>query len=249
MIQDFDKNTEKYRSECFNFTAQKLRDSVNDDNFIVQSISQINELDKVINLLSRRLNEYVGLYLPELYPRINDNKTFARLISTKTKKELMKDLNLNETIGSEISKDDLKPLTDLAKQISYLFELRDLTEDYLETKLKKHSPNIHHILGTMITAKLMLIAGSLKNLSLFPASTIQMLGAETALFRHLKTGAKCPKYGFLLLHPLIANAKNKDKGKYARILADKVSIASKVDYFKGEFIADKLLNDLEKRLK
>lgn len=249
MIKNFDSNREKYRKACFEYTAKKLRVSVNQDNFIVQAISEINEIDKIVNMLSRRLNEYVGLYLPELYSNINDNKTFARLVATKTKQQLMKDIKLDKTIGAELADKDVLPIIDLAKQIIVLFELKDKTEKYLELILKKYMPNVYHILGTMITAKLMLIAGSLKHLALFPASTIQMLGAEIALFRHLKTGAKCPKYGFLFMHPLVANSKSKNRGKAARMLADKVSIATKVDYFKGEFIADKILKELEKKLK
>jgi len=249
MLKDFDSNREKYRKKCFEFTAEKLRVSVNQDNFIVQAISEINEIDKLVNMLSRRLNEHAGLYLPELYGAINDNKTFARLISSKTKKELMKDLKLEKTIGAELNKKDIEPIIALAKQIVSLFDLRDKTENYLESILVKYLPNVNHILGTMIAAKLMLIAGSLKHLAMFPASTVQMLGAEVALFRHLKTGAKCPKYGFLVIHPLVASAKPKDKGRFARMLADKVSIAAKVDYFKGEFIGDKLLEQLENKLK
>ncbi len=249
MIKDFDSNKEKYRKACFEYTADKLRDSVGKDNFVVQSISEINEIDKTANLLSRRLNEYMGLYLPELYSHINDNKTFARLIVTKTKKELMEDLKLSKTIGSELADKDSQQIIDLAKQITSLFELRDKTEEYLTVILKDYLPNVHHVLGTTITAKLMLIAGSLRHLALFPASTIQMLGAETALFRHLKTGAKCPKYGFLFLHPLVSNSKSNKRGRAARVLADKVSILAKVDYFKGEFIADKMLEQLEKKLK
>jgi len=249
MIKDFDAKREEYRKKCFEFTAEKLRTSVNQDNFIVQAISEINEIDKTANMLSRRLQEYVGLYLPELYGNINDNKTFARLIVAKSKKELLTDLKLTKTIGAEFKDRDLEPLKDLAKQVTSLFDLRDKNEKYLEIILKEIMPNVHHMLGTMIAAKMILAAGSLKRLMLFPASTVQMLGAETALFRHLKTGAKCPKYGYLFMHPIVANAKFKEKGKAARMLADKVTIASRIDYFKGEFKADVILKKLEKKLK
>lgn len=249
MIPDFDQNKEKYRKNCFEFTAEKLRNSVNQDNFIMQAISEINELDKVINMLSRRLNEYAGLYVPELYERINDNETYARIIATKTRKQILQDLKLDKSIGCDLEEEDKEPIIELAKQITLLFKQKNKTKDYLESVLKKYVPNIYHLLGTMITAKLLAQAGSLKSLSLFPASTVQMLGAETALFRHLKTGAKCPKYGFLFLHPLVANTAPRNRGKVARMLADKVSIAAKIDYFKGDFAADKLLLQLEKKLK
>jgi len=249
MIQDFDKNKEKYRKKCFEFTAERLRESVNQDNFIVQAISEINELDKVINMLSRRLNEYAGLYVPELYERINDNETYARIIATKTRKQILEDLKLDKSIGFDLKEKDKQSIIELANQITTLFQQKNKVKDYLELLLKKYVPNIYYILGTMLTAKLLAQAGSLKSLSLFPASTVQMLGAETALFRHLKTGAKCPKYGHLFLHPLVANAAPRKRGKAARMLADKVSIAAKVDYFKGDFVADKLLMQLENKLK
>ena len=115
--------------------------------------------------------------------------------------------------------------------------------------MKLLCPNITAVAGAVIGAKLLAIAGSLKKLSLFPASTVQLLGAEKALFRHLKTGAKSPKYGILHEHPLIAQAKKKDHGKVARLLADKIAIAAKVDFFKGNYVGDKLKKDIERRIK
>jgi nucleolar protein 56 len=101
--------------------------------------------------------------------------------------------------------------------------------------------------GINIGAKMIAKAGSIEKMAFMPASTIQLLGAEEALFRHIKTGARPPKYGILLQHILVAKAKRPDKGKVAKALADKISIAIKVDFFKGEFIGDRLKRDLEKR--
>ena len=115
--------------------------------------------------------------------------------------------------------------------------------------MKKHCPNMLEVAGVLISAKLLEHAGSLRRLMMMPASTIQILGAEKALFRHLKTGkkAKPPKYGILSQHPLIGKVKKEEYGKVARTLADKISIAVKVDYFKGKFIGDKLKEELEKK--
>ena len=106
-------------------------------------------------------------------------------------------------------------------------------------------PNTKAVCGVLTGAKLIEHAGSLKRLSEMPASTIQILGAEKALFRHMKTGAKPPRHGIIVHHPLIAKAPEKIHGKIARALADKISIASKVDYFQGKFIGDKLKKELE----
>ena len=110
-------------------------------------------------------------------------------------------------------------------------------------------PNIKAVCDVMIAAKLMEHAGSLKRLSEMPASTIQILGAEKALFRHMKTGAKPPRHGVIVSHSLIANSPEKMHGRIARTLADKISIAAKVDYFKGQFIGDKLRKELEGKFK
>ncbi len=247
-LENFENYAKDYRNAGFKETSRILKSSVNPDNFIIQTASTIMELDKISNMLSRRLDEYYGLYLPELMPNVKDNKRFALLVSSKSKKELMNDLKISKTIGADMHDNDVEPMIDLAKQINDLFNLRDKYEAYLNNVLKTHMPNVHSLLGTMITAKLLVNAGSLLRLSRFPASTVQTLGAETALFRHLKTGARCPKYGHLFNHPYIAKSKPRQRGKVARMLADKTSILAKIDYFKGEFKGDEIKAALEKKI-
>jgi len=111
--------------------------------------------------------------------------------------------------------------------------------------MDKICPNINKIAGTTIGARLLNYAGSLKRIATIPASKIQLYGAEKALFRHLKTGARSPKYGIIHEHPIVLNAK--EQGKAARVLADKIALCAKVDYFKGDFIADKILAELKER--
>ena len=115
--------------------------------------------------------------------------------------------------------------------------------------MKTYCPNLLAVTGISLGAKLMSKAGSLKRLVLMPASTIQVLGAEKALFRHMKTGAKPPRHGIIIKHPLISSAKQKEHGKRARTLADKIAIAVKVDYFKGKFIGDKLNKSIQEKFK
>lgn len=255
-ILRFFKNN-KYFSEFYNknllLTKKQIKDSVNEDSLISQTVSNIREIDKISNILMKRLREWYSLYNPEFSKSIFDNEKFVELILKKNKKELLKEIKINEnnSMGASFEKNDLDPILYLGKQIKNLFEFKKNNENYLEDTMKKYCPNLNEVAGTLIGAKLLEHAGSLRKLVFMPASTIQILGAEKALFRHLKTDkkAKPPKFGILSQHSFISKSKRENYGKIARALADKISIAVKIDYFKGKFIGDKLKQVLEDRFK
>lgn len=230
-------------------TRNKIKNSVKQDTLVIQAISNIDELDRVANTLIKRLREWYELYLPEFSKGLRDNEKFVELVLKKKKTELLKEINISskKSMGANLDETDLKPITELAKTITSLYTLRESQSQYLELIIKKTYPNMYAITGSQIGAKLISFARSFEKLAKFPASTIQLLGAEEALFRHLKTGAKPPKYGILHEHALVTNAKASEKGKAARALGDKISIAVKVDFFKGKFIGDKLRKQLEVR--
>ncbi len=232
-------------------TKKAIKASVKADLLVIQAISNIAEIDKSINILTKRLREWYALYNPEFENYLKNQEKFVELILKKTKKELLKEIKINEkdSMGAELPKEELEPIMNLAKELSELYELRKKQEIYLEKLMKKLCPNLLAITGITIGAKLIEQAGSLKQLMLFPASTIQLLGAEKALFRHMKTKARAPKHGFIVQHPLVSGAPKEMHGKIARAIADKISIAVKVDYFKGEFIGDKLRKELEEKFK
>ncbi|MFH0979191.1 MAG: hypothetical protein V1837_07895 [Candidatus Woesearchaeota archaeon] len=223
-------------------TRQALKDAVGPDSFIIQATSAIEELDKHANGLVKRLREWYELYNPELSREIPDNLAFVQQVCLSPPKP-------KDSAGADLTDKDLSPIVDLAKSCQELFTLRQSYEAYLESILKNSAPNLLSITGALIGAKLICRAGSLKHLSEIPASTVQLLGAEKALFRHMRTGARPPKYGILYQHQLIQRAGKQMQGKAARLLADKISIAAKVDYFKGEFVGDKLFKDIEKKMK
>lgn len=237
------KNFTKLRELNLKETKNKLKESVTDDILIIQTINHVEDLNKVINILAKDLREWYSYYNPEFSKEIQDHQSFIKAILDK------KDKKSKESVGADLSKDNLKPLVELSGQIIELFKLKEKQEEYLEVMMKKVCPNINAITGSLIGAKLIQHAGSLRNLILMPSSTVQLLGAEEALFRHIKTGAKCPKYGVLHSHPLIAKVKKNEVGKAARILASKISIASRVDYAKGKFIGDKLMKEVEEKFK
>jgi RNA processing factor Prp31 len=218
--------------------------SVSNDMMIIQTINAIEDLDKICNVLTKRLREWYGYHLPELEHSIADNEIFARRIIQKSKKEFMEDLQVGFSMGADFSDADLSAMMDFARQVGDLFLQRQKLISYLESVMKEYCPNILEITGAIIAAKLLEKAKSLKNLAFLTSSTIQVLGAEKALFRHLRNKKmRAPKHGFILSHPFVMNSK--ERGKAARTLAAKISIAAKVDYFKGEYIADKLKKEIE----
>jgi nucleolar protein 56 len=164
--------------------------------------------------------------------------------------EILSDKNLKpkDSMGADLPQKDLDAMYELARQIKSLFALKNKETTYIESIMDAECPNVKAITGVSIGAKLVALAGSLERLSKFPASTIQLLGAEKALFRHLRNRKNLPpKFGILHEHPLLGKVSSKNKGKMARTLADKISIAAKVDVFKGKFVGTTLLQQIEKK--
>ncbi len=230
-------------------TKKAIKQSVSEDIFVMQTIANINELDKAINLLSKRVREWYSWYAPEVVKHLADHEKLMELIGSKSRAELLKELKEPETMGANLEKVHVDEILLLAKQVKELFRLREHHEKYLQSVMQKYCPNLLEIAGTRIGAKLMELGKGLKHLAFLPASTIQLLGAEKALFRHIKTNSRSPKHGIIINHPLVQNATKDHKGKAARMLADKISLCVRLDYFKGEFKAKEYRKELERKLR
>ena len=243
----------KFFGEFYNknlqLTKSDVKNSVSDDVLLIQSINLIDDLDKAINLLVKRLREWYELHNPEFSRATEKHEKFVMEMLEKDKNELLNEIGVNpqESFGADLAQENLEPIKSLAHQIFDLYQLRKLQEDYISALMDELCPNMKAICGALLAARLVEHAGSLKRLSGMPASTVQILGAEKALFRHMKTGAKPPRHGIIVNHPLIARSQEKMHGKIARALADKISIAAKVDYFNGKFIGDRLKAELERK--
>ncbi|MBS3133151.1 NOP58 family protein [Candidatus Woesearchaeota archaeon] len=232
---------DKVSEAMLKIAKKKIKESVEDDELIIQAAGSVQELDKSVSMLSKRLREWHGLQNPELAANIGDNARFVKEVLEGNDKSGM---------GAELKAEDRAEIRELAKTIVQLLQLRAKNEKYLENRMKTVCPNLLAVAGASIGAKLLASAGSLKRLAVLPASTVQLLGAERSMFNFLrKKSKKMPRFGILHEHKLIASAIEKEKGKMARLLADKISIAARVDYFKGKFIGDKLLKQIEDRSK
>ncbi len=214
---------------------------------LIQATKSVDELDKAINLLAKRLREWYELHNPETSRAVEGHEAFVETVLDKGKNELLKELKIDasSSIGADLEQEDLEPIRSLIHQIHDLYQLRNAQLEYISNLMDGLCPNVKAVCDAAVGAKLIEHAGSLKRLSEMPSSTVQVLGAEKALFRHMKTGAKPPRHGVIVNHVLIAGVPDKMHGKVARALADKISIAAKVDYFQGKFIGDKLRKVLE----
>jgi nucleolar protein 58 len=215
------------------------------DTMIIQAIALLDDLDKELNTYSMRVKEWYGWHFPEIAKIIVDNVAFAKTIklmgmrtnasSTDFSTILPEDLEqlvkeaAEVSMGTEIAEQDIQNITYLCDQIISISEYRGQLYDYLKNRMAAIAPNLTCLVGELVGARLISHAGSLMNLSKQPASTIQILGAEKALFRALKAKHDTPKYGLLYHASLVGQAGPKIKGKIARTVATKAALAIRCD--------------------
>ena len=235
------------------------------DLIVAQAIQTLDDLDKIVNLLMSRVREWYGIHFPELDRLTEKHETYARLVLELgsrdhfTVEELEKaeipeskakpiTVAAETSMGADITDSDLAQIQDLCRNVDSLYKLRQEMENYLDKAMEEVAPNIKALTGSLLGARLIALAGGLSNLAKKPSSTIQVLGAEKALFRSLKTGARPPKHGIIFQHNIMHDAKKWQRGKIARALAGKLAIAARTDAFGGRNIGEQLRADLDKRL-
>lgn len=255
------------------YSRSKVKFNVHkSDNMIIQSIALLDQLDKDVNTFSMRVREWYSWHFPELVKVVPDNIQYARLVRIiKDKSKLTEDsipsintVLLDEdrardvldaarsSMGTDVSPVDLINIELFAARVVSLAEYRANLHSYLTSKMHAVAPNLAALIGDQVGARLISHAGSLTSLAKYPASTVQILGAEKALFRALKTKGKTPKYGLLYHSTFIGRAKQKNKGRISRYLANKCSIASRMDCFADSatnVFGVKLRDQVEERLK
>jgi nucleolar protein 56 len=268
-----ESNFSESESEIYNFlhvvslelTRRKLRRAAQKrDQLAIQAVRAIDDIDKTINLFSERLREWYSLHFPELDKMIEDHRVYASIVAQGYRdligEEDLKKLGIQEqrarkivevakrSMGADLSDDDIFALTSFASNILSLFTVRDQLTDYVESVMKEIAPNVTALVGASLGARLLSLAGSLEELAKMPASTIQVLGAEKALFRALRSGSRPPKHGVIFQYPVIHNSPRWQRGKIARALASKLAIAAKIDAFSGRYEGDQLREQLNKRV-
>lgn len=226
------------------FSADKV------DTMIIQAIALLDDLDKELNTYAMRCKEWYGWHFPELAKMITDSAAYARIILTMGVRSNASETDLSEilpeeveeqvkaaaevSMGTEITEDDLNNIKALAEQIVDFAAYREQLSNYLSSRMKAIAPNLTAMVGELVGARLIAHAGSLTSLAKAPASTVQILGAEKALFRALKTKHDTPKYGIIYHASLVGQASGKNKGRIARTLAAKAAVSLRYDCFDEE---------------
>ncbi|XP_012279274.1 nucleolar protein 58 [Orussus abietinus] len=215
------------------------------DTMIIQAVCLLDDLDKELNNYVMRCREWYGWHFPELGKIITDNVAFVKTVKIIGTRENASSSDLSDTLpedveqkvkeaaeismGTEISLDDIINIQHLCDQVIQISQYRTQLYDYLKARMMAMAPNLTVLVGDLVGARLISHAGSLVNLAKHPASTVQILGAEKALFRALKTKRDTPKYGLIYHAQLVGQASTKNKGKMSRMLAAKAALATRVD--------------------
>jgi len=261
-------------------SRKKMADDPNrQDKPVTNSIALLDTLDKTVNLFAMRVREWYSWHFPELNKVVSDHKVYAKLMTYIGNKEdfLAKYKKDQDTVlaeitaicegndeiaeevitaamnsmGQTVTNTDMIVEQGLASRVDQLYTTRKDLHEYMGQKLDVVAPNLKTVVGDMLAAKLIAHSGSITNLAKAPASTIQILGAEKALFRALKTRGKTPKYGLLFSASAISRAQGKNKGRISRYVANKCAIASRLDAFsddRSNTRGIKLADEVEERL-
>jgi len=253
---DFGFKSELYQEAILELGKQRTRKAVGKDFYIIQAVKGLDDLTHTANLLSERLHEWYGLHWPELEKIIKETE-YINLISElgdrdtivkKAKIEKLKKADPSDSVGIVFDKDDLDAVMSFAQQLKSVHNSKLNLENYLKNVMEDVAPNVSYLTGPIIGARLISLTGGLSRLSKVSSSTIQLLGAEKALFRHLRDGERPPKHGIIFQHVMIHNAPYWQRGKIARAFAGKLAIAAKVDQNSNKFMGDDLENVLKQRV-
>jgi nucleolar protein 58 len=237
------------------------------DTMIVQAIGLLDDIDKELNNFAMRLREWYGWHFPELAKVVTDNQVYARVIKKMGMRVNAKSQDFDGllpedvatelkrsaevSMGTDVTEEDMANIIELCNSVISLSENRASLSEYLKQRMHTLAPNLTHMVGELVGARLISHAGSLMSLAKHPSSTVQILGAEKALFRALKQKKNTPKYGLIYHASLVGQAQPKTKGKISRVLAAKLALCSRVDALSDEgglSIAEHCKDYVERRL-
>ncbi len=206
---------------------KQITQALTPDKQIISAVEAIDDLDETMNILAERLKEWYILNFEKIPLK---GEELARFV-----------IEIKNT--GNASNENLIIMQGFASSLLGLYDTRSSIEKYIRENMPEIAPNLTNITGHLLGARLLSIAGSLERLSSMPSSTVQVIGASNALFKHLYGKAPSPKHGVIFRHPLVNSAPRWQRGKIARVLASKISLASRYDFYSGK-LNEKLPEEL-----
>ncbi|MCL5111401.1 MAG: NOP58 family protein [Candidatus Marsarchaeota archaeon] len=258
------KGFEEIRERMLESAKGGIRSAYQSEEYVLmQAVNAYLETNRSLNLAYERLSEWFGIYLPEV--KMASPETLAKLVmavqsSGKDEAAINEAIGdagrageihnkLLSTIGRAMDGEDSSAISEFAQMTLDMSDSLKRLDSYIKKASTRVMPNTTYLTDHMIAAELLSRAGSMERLATMPASTVQLLGAEKALFKHIKFGSRPPKYGILFKIPEITNAPREIRGRIARVYATKICIALKADHFSKNFIAERLKKDLNESIK
>jgi len=265
-ISSLDEFKKYQKMVAFHLTREQMKTAFSRaDLFLVNAIHMFDEIDRSINLYTNKIREWYGIHFPELNNIVSDHEIYLKLVAeigertnfsqsnlksfeSRLKNVERIEINALESIGSSVSDKDIQIISQIASKVLLFHELKESLEEYIEEVMEQISPNIKELVGSKLGARIIASAGGLMKLATKPSSTIQILGAEKALYRSIRTRSRPPKHGFIFQHPQVHGSPKRLRGKIARAIAGKIAIAARIDAYGGEFQGESLKNKLDTRI-
>lgn len=198
--------------------------------------------------MKRKFQELYLKLVAEIGKRTNFSQSNLKALESRLKNVERIEINALESIGSDVSDNDIQIISQIASKVLLFHELKESLEEYIEEVMEQIAPNIKKLVGAKLGARIIASAGGLMKLATKPSSTIQILGAEKALYRSIRTRSRPPKHGFIFQHPQVHGSPKRLRGKIARAIAGKLAIAARIDAYGGEFQGESLKNKLDTRI-
>ncbi|MBI4018291.1 MAG: hypothetical protein HY368_01655 [Candidatus Aenigmarchaeota archaeon] len=241
----FAKSNEELNKFLSEFAAllsrRRMKEQLKRDRLLIQASAALEDAIKIENLLGERFREWYSLHYPEL-----KNVTPDMVLKHGTREMFP---GYKESVGVQLTESDLQIITEHARLLKEKQEYRKGLEKYIRNTAKELMPNFSSLIEPVLAARFLALAGSLEKLAKMPASTLQLLGAEKALFRHLREKGKSPKYGILFLDSRIHAAPEQQRGKIARTISSKLMQAARIDFYSGRDESARMRSELDEEIR
>jgi nucleolar protein 56 len=232
---------------------ERTREKVGETDKIQLMVKAVKSLDQIKNSQANEIEafrDWYSLHFPELEKEIEDDEHLIKILSKNTVErnnlEPFQEMAENST-GMHITEKDAEILENFVQSLKNQQDTIESLEDYIENIAKNKMSNTSILLGPILAARIVNLAGGLEDLAKKPASTVQVLGAEKALFRHLRKGGNPPKHGILFEHDLVSPLPSKQRGKMARFLANKTVMAARIDQYGNKNKGEELREECQQK--